>query len=180
MKTTIFKISAFVVLFALMGAGCKKDEEDLSYLDKEKIFDCHLGGFAIYKTTNDYFFNVSVTPMQGYIFSPELKKDYLTLYKGKYYDPDRFRLNDNYIVSIGESPNSYFTSLSIDEYAKEELSPIGGVINPKVESSIIDRNPFSEFYYSPDSFNGKTWMTLAEINQLIKEKNLEKYFRKMK
>lgn len=27
MKTTIFKLSAFVLLFALMGAGCEKEEE---------------------------------------------------------------------------------------------------------------------------------------------------------
>ena len=28
MKTAIFKISAFVLLFALMGAGCKKEKND--------------------------------------------------------------------------------------------------------------------------------------------------------
>jgi len=33
MKTTIFKISAFVLLFALMGAGCEKDENEWIQID---------------------------------------------------------------------------------------------------------------------------------------------------
>ena len=28
MKTTIFKLSAFILLFALMGAGCEKEKND--------------------------------------------------------------------------------------------------------------------------------------------------------
>jgi hypothetical protein len=180
MKTTLLKIGAFLLLFALVGVSCKKDEEDLSYLDNEKIFEFHPGAFAIYKTKNDYFFNVSVTPMQGYIFSPELKKENLTFYKGKYHNPSRFRLNDNYIVSIGESPSSCFTSLSFDEYVREELAPVVGVVNQKVIDNIVDRNPFTEFYRSPDSFNGKTWITIDEMNSLIREKRLGEHFIKIK
>jgi len=33
MKTALLKLSAFVLLFALMGAGCEKDEENLIELD---------------------------------------------------------------------------------------------------------------------------------------------------
>ena len=180
MKITILKISVFVLLLSLIGAGCEK-EEDLSYLDESKIFEI-TPGFAIYKTKKDYFFNVSVTPMSDHIFSPELKEggSRITLYKGKYYYTERYRLSDNYVVSLEVATNSYFTSLSYDQYIREELAPIVGETNSKVINSIIDHDPFIEFYHSSNAINGKTWITVDELNQIIKEKNLEKYFTKIK
>lgn len=180
MKTTFLKISVFILLFSFLGAGCKKeDEEDLSYLDYSKALSTP-PAFAIYKTKKDYFFNVSVNPMQNnYIMSPELKEggSGITLYKGKYYYTERYRLNDNYIASFAVESDSYFTSLSYDEYIRENLAPVVGVINPKVLNGIIDRDPFTEFYYTSSYYIG---FTIDELNQLIKEKKLEKYFTKIK
>jgi hypothetical protein len=184
MKTTFLKISVFVLLIALMGAGCKKDEEDLSYLDFTKSFYAGMPGFSIYKTRKDYFFNVPIRPYVDIYHSPELdeKSASIILYKGKYYCAGCYRLNDNYVLSSGISLACFFTSLSYDEYIREKLSPLynQGATNPKVINSIIDRDPFTEFYYSQKSFDGKAGITIAEINQLIKEKNLEKYFKKLK
>lgn len=181
MKPIFFKISVLALLLAFMGAGCEK-EEDLSYLDNKTPLTLGNLSFSIYKTKKDYFYNVSVTPMQDYIFCPELRKsdERITLYKGKYYYSQRFRLNDNYIVSREVGVISYFTSLSYDDYIREDLAPVVGVANPKVINSIVDHDPFTEFYISPKSFNGKGWITLDEINQLIKEKKLEMYFTKIK
>jgi hypothetical protein len=183
MKTFFFKISAFVLLFALMGAGCKKDEEDLSYLDNTIPFNVN-PGFAIYKTKKDYFFNVQVRPMEKFILSYEFndKTAQITLYKGKYYYNERYRLINDYVVSTMIDSDCYFTSLSFDTYIREKLSDEfnQGATNPKVIDSIIDRDPFTEFYYCISPFNGKTEFTIAELNQLIKDKNLEKYFQKVK
>ena len=184
MKTTFFKISAFVLLFALMGAGCKKDEEDLSYLDNTKEFYPDVFGFAIYKTKKDYFFNVPIRPYEGFIQSYEFndKTAQITLYKGKYYYNERYRLINDYVVSTMIGSDSYFTSLSFDTYIREKLSDEfnQGATNPKVINSIIDRDPFTEFYYSDKRIEGKAGFSISELNQLIKDKNLEKYFQKIK
>jgi hypothetical protein len=59
------------------------------------------------------------------------------------------------------------------------MSPIynEGLINPKLVQNIIDRDPFTEFYYTSSEYSG---FTIEEINQLIKEKNLEEFFTKIK
>lgn len=184
MKKIILKISAFLLLFALMGASCKKDEEDLSYLDEKTPFVVSEPGFVIYKTKNDYFYNVPIRPYENTYQTPELteKSSQITLYKGNYYFKERYRLIDNYIVSTWIGDDFYFTSLSFNEYIQEKLSPVynEGAPNTKVINSIIDKDPFTEFYYSKESFNGKAEITVDDLNQLIKEKNLGKYFIKIK
>jgi len=91
-------------------------------------------------------------------------------------------LINDYIVSIEVNADSYFTSLSFDEYIREKLTPFytQGSTPSKVVNSIIDRDPFTELYYSKDSFSGKAEITIDEINQLIKENNLEKCLTKIK
>lgn len=183
MKSAIFKFSAFILLFAFIGAGCEKDE-DLSYLDNTTPLQLGLPGFSIYKTKKDYFYNVSILPYMTGFRCPELDENdsRITFYKGKYFYSQRFKLSDNYIASFEIESTSCFTNLSYDEYIREKLAPKynQGLSNPKVINSIEERNPFIEIYYSPKSFNGKAEITIQEINQLIKEKNLEKYFTKIK
>jgi len=185
MKSFFLKISVFILLITIMGVGCKKDEEDLSYLDEKTPLAVSQPGFAIYKTKKDYFFNVSIRPYVDDFLCPELSENSssITLYKGKYYYRERFRLIDDYILSFEVNADSYFTSLSYDEYIREKLTPYythEGIAPAKVVSSIIDKDPFTEFYNSKESFNGKAEITVDEINLLIKEKKLDKYFTKIK
>lgn len=184
MKTTFLKISVFILLFSFLGAGCEKDEEeDLSYLDYSKTLSIH-PGFAIYKTKKDYFFNVNLwtSPTGEIEGSPEFidNDSRVTVYKGKYYYNSRYRLDDNYILSYEISSNDCFTSIGYDEYIRNKMSARynDGLMNPKLTQSIIDRDPFTEFYYlNSTDYNIST---IELINQLIKEKNLEKYFTKIK
>jgi len=167
-----------------MGAGCKKDKEDLSYLDEKTPFVVSEPGFVIYKTKNDYFFNVPIRPYENTYQTPELTEisSKIILYQGSYYFNERYRLTDNYIASTWIASDFYFTSLSFDEYIKEKLSPLynEGVANTKVIDSIIDKDPFTEFYYSKESFSGKADITIDDINQVIKGKKLEQYFIRIK
>ncbi len=183
MKSIILKISTIFLLFALIGSGCE-DKEDLSYLDNTKSFYAGMPGFAVYKTKKDYFFNIPIRPYGNGFQSPGLNENSggITFFKGKYYSTGCYRLNDDYVVSYGIFLDYYFTSLTFDEYIREKLSPQynQGETNPKVINNIIDRDPFTEFYYSQESFDGMAGITIAELNQLIKEKNLEKYFKKLK
>ena len=181
MKPKLSKNLLFLFLLAFMWAGCQK-EEDLFYLDYKKALSTP-PSFAIYKTKKDYFQNVNLrTSSSGEIeFSQEFvdNDSRVTVYKGKYYYNSRYRLEDNYILSYEMSPNDCFTSISYDEYIRYKMSPIynDGLIKPKLKQSIIDRDPFTEFYYTSSKYSG---YTIDEINQLIKEKCLEKFFTKIK
>jgi len=183
MRSIILKIRIVFLLFAIVGTGCEK-HEDISYLDNTVKFNVQNFGFAIYKTKKDYFFNVSVRPMENFIQTIEISEEstQITLYKGKYYYKERYSLVDDYVLSKWMGPDHYFTSLSFDTYVREKLSDEfnQGITNTKVINCIIDRDPFTEFYYSQHSLDDKTEFTIDEINQLIKEKNLDKYFKKLK
>lgn len=183
MRSTLLKISVFVLLITLTETGCKK-EEDLSFLDNSKEFYIGMPGFAIYKTKKDYFFNVPIRPyvdgFQSFVLNE--KSTLITLYKGEYYFTGRYRLIDNYVVSSSDGPDYYFTSLSFDTCIREKLYDEfnQGTTNPKLINSIIDRDPYLEYYHSDKSLNGKTGFTILELNQLIKDKNIEQYFKKLK
>jgi hypothetical protein len=183
MKKTLLKIGAFLLLFALVGISCKKDEEDLSYLDKNIKFYPTEPGFSIYKTKNDYFFNVPVSRYMNTYYTRVIDEDCpcITLYKGKYYFNERYRLINGYILDSG-GVDDVFTSLSFDTYIREKLSPEFNqwVTNPKVINSIIDQDPFVEFYYSDKNMEDKGGFTISDLNQLIKENQLEKYFIRQK
>ena len=184
MTTTFLKLSLFVLLFVLIGAGCKKDEEDLSYLDENIKFYPAIPGFSVYKTKKDHFLNVPISPYMNTYYTPEIKENssYITIYKGNYYYNERCRLINGYIVDSACGVDNYFTSLSFDTYIREKLSPEfnQGAPNPRVISSIIDRDPFVEFYYSEKNLENKNGFTISDLNQLIKENQLEKYFKRQK
>jgi len=184
MKTFFFKIGVFILLMTILGAGCKKDKEDLSYLDGNIKFYPTIPGFSVYKTKTDYFFNVPITPYEDFYHTYEINENCpcLTLYKGKYYYNERCRLINGYVVDSGCGVDSNFTSLSFDTYIREKLSPLfnQGASNPRVISSIIDREPFVEFYYSEKNLEDKNGFTISDLNQLIKENQLEKYFKRLK
>jgi len=61
MKTTIFKISAFVLLLSLMGAGCEKE----NHLDKQEIS----GYWKVFKQNISGEFESSTTPPGNAIYT---------------------------------------------------------------------------------------------------------------
>jgi hypothetical protein len=183
MKITILKISVFVLLLSLMGAGCKKDE--IQYAD-ESIEISGEPGFSIYKTNGDYFNFVSVivvsdehlAAVPGYTLNdPSIKVDT----NGKVSPNFRWRLKNGYIIAKGTDVNSVFTNITIQEYVDYNTAHGTGcwpdsLIRPR----IIDRSPFTEFYHH-DGLNkpSKTYM-LGEINHLIESDSIETICTKLK
>ena len=171
MKTTILKISVFVLLFALMGAGCKPVPTS--------------PGISIYKTQGDYYDLVTIG-MKGdkifrtyHLIDDQGRFNYTsndTVYKR------RARLINGYVLDT-ESSNEYdvFLSLTFKEYMRKETK-YGYLPHDSVYKYIIDKNPYTEYYREKISemSEGFSISDTAVINELIRKGELQKYFNREK
>lgn len=162
-------------LFTLIMVGCGKTEADYP-------------GISIYKTNGDYFDLVDVGVKNGNIIweiglfggqSLEFT-DTDTVYKS------RIRLANGYILDT-EASSKYdaYLSLSFKEYYLKELKTEGHTLSKDtLRKYILDTNPYKEYYqetkypqkYLPPNILNDT----AEINTIIRNGELEKYFERIK
>jgi len=183
MKKLIFKItSIFLLLFLIIGAGCKKDK--IEYAD-ENIEISSYPYISIYKTNQDYLNKIAVgVDSSGKVTSfPDYSFDSDVITVDKYGEvtlKNRYRLKSGYVLDfIGH--NDVFTDVTITEMCKKnEAYGPNYWLAAKLQQRIIDKNPFVEFYY----FNGinKTprMYTIGEINEMIDDGTLEAVFTKLK
>lgn len=182
MKTTIIKLGAFIMLFALMEAGCKKDE--IEYAD-ENIELSSFPAISIYKTNKDYRDklyigldsegNISQTPLFGNdpnVVKKNSNGDYVLL--------KRYLLKSGYIcedIYIDVA----FTDITITEMVLScEKNDTKYWSTERYKSRIIDKDPFSEFYYLEGINKPEKKFTLREINKMIESGTLETVFTKLK
>lgn len=173
----LFKNGTILTLLALSTlfmVGCVKYKDDYP-------------GLAIYKTNADYFYNVQVQMKKGEIYgvrnlhysSRLIFTDTDTVYK------NRIRLTDGYVLDCeaGESVD-LFTDLTIKQYYILETKFEGLVISiDTLNKHIIKKYPFTEFYreikaYSFDPI--KLANDTAELNRIIRNGELDKYFKRIK
>lgn len=166
MKTTILKISVFILLLALMGAGCKP----------EALYP----GISIYKTRGDYYDLVTIGMKGDKIF----RTGYTTGNRFNYTNNDtvykrRARLINGYVLDT-ESSNEYdvFLSLTFKEYMRKETKN-GYLPHDTLYKYIIDKDPYTE-YYRENRSEGFSISDTAAINELIKKGELQKYFNREK
>lgn len=135
-------VLAIVVPVFLLNSCCKKinpqTEKDNKNMNKSaKPFPPTM----IYKTNNDYFYNVPVTLNKEktmIINYPDIKD---VFYKGELAYPTKLK-NGYLLDNRGVSENTVFLKYTYNEYSKLDKTP-------DIESlfkSIIDFNPFSEIY----------------------------------
>ena len=180
MKTLLLRISVFSLLFFLLGTGCKKDE--IQYAD-ENIQVSSLPGFCIYKTRNNYINNIEVgidsignvgwTPLYSYSSNAVIvDKGHVSL---KY----RYVLRSGYILDF-TGFNIVFTDITIKEMCEkyQEFGP--DYWSGKMQSRIIDKDPFNEFYHLNGINKPEKIYTLGEINKMIELGTLETVFDKLK
>jgi hypothetical protein len=169
MKTTIFKISVLVLLIALMGAGC--DDQPNEALDP---------GLSIYKTRNDYFNNVHTELKDGKaIFITDLMRKVEINADGKVKYKFRVKLTNGYILGCEEGLTTAYLSYTIADYYQIQKQGLLPSMN-EIQSSIIDADPFVEYYQDinrPRTFELKDTL---RINEIISNGEIEKYFKKLK
>ncbi len=184
MKQKILKLSTVVLLLMFIGAGCQKDE--IEYADEDMVVD-NEPGIDIFKLKGDYinYIGLQLLPdgrlnaIPAFILGdPRIKVSD----NGKIEQNFRWRLKSGYIVSKNDNYNNFvFTDITIQEYVDYNTkNGVGCWPDELIKSRIIDKNPFSEFYYL-DGFNKtERTFTLGELNKMIEDGTLETVFTKLK
>jgi hypothetical protein len=171
MKTygTIHQVSIALILFLMaINFSCIKEEATDP-------------GLNIYKTKGDYFLYVNTWGKQmaptAYRANDgrlgELNDD--TIYKC------RTRLIDGYILSAENTVDDYFTNITFTEMARYNDSlGIASFPRDSVFKRVIDENPYIEFYHDEHSPRIFELTDTAKINKIIRNGELEKYFKRLK
>jgi hypothetical protein len=146
-------------------------------------------GITIYKTNGDYFDLTTVGIKDNQIFR---RPSYtLSSYKFIFSDQDtiykyREKLISGYILDC-ESDERYdvFLDLNFKQHMMlEEACERTTLPDDTIRNHILDENPYIEFYRDnsvPRKFNNLTEdIDTAEINQIIREGNLEQFFTRLK
>jgi hypothetical protein len=138
----------------------------------------------VYKTKGDYFNYVNTWGKKNAPSSLSLADSNQisvvgtdTVYKL------RWVLEDNYVMGLAISSKDYFTDMTFAEivtfnekYPEKLNYPIDEIFK-----RVIDKDPFLEFYVDENNiFYHRDSNDIQQINQLIKDGKLEKYFKKIK
>lgn len=183
MNKNLLEISYIILFLCLIGVGCKKDE--IQYAD-ENIEISTYPGFSIYKTTSDYFNFVStqilsdgrIIGIPDYtINNPSIKVDA----NGKVSPNFRWRLKNGYIIDKATSVNIVFTNITFQEYVNYNTTHgVGCWPDSLIRARIVDKTPFTEFYYHDGLNKTPKTYTLGEINHLIESDSIETICTKLK
>lgn len=182
MKSTIFRLSPVVLLFLFLGASCQKDE--IEYAD-ESISISSWPAISVYKTKGDYFNNITVglNDKKGISSYPDYNEKSDNVFvneKGEYNFKYKWLLKSGYIVVQGGDFNCAVTDISLTEYINFNEPFKTNWDTVMLAARIIDKNPFTEFYFLNGVNKTPKTYSLGEINKMIENDTLETVFTKLK
>lgn len=182
MKTISFLLSFMSIPFIFLS--CKND--DISFANENTIVS-NQPEISIYKTKNDYFnyLYVGVDSVNNITMIPSYSSTDSRISvdnKGKVTYTQRWRLKSGYIVCKEMSyGNMAFTNITFQELI--EYSDSNGGKSPEsnwFQSRIIDKNPFTEYYWLKGLNEPYKEFTLGQINEMILSGTIETVFKKIK
>jgi hypothetical protein len=95
----------------------------------------------------------------------------------------RWRLEDNYVMDLVVHQSDGFTDMTFAEIVSynEKHPEEGGYPLYDIFKRVIDKNPFLEFYRDENHvfFKGDS-ADISKVNQLIRDGEMEKYFKRIK
>ena len=177
MKNSIQLQKALLLIFLAFGLLTSCDKTDEKYDSGE----LHM---IVYKTKTDYFNYVNTWGDNISAPSTLTLKDtdrIAIVGKDTVYQ-FRWRLENNYVLEIGIYEGDSFTDMTFAEivsynerHPEEFHYPL-----PEIFKRVIDKDPFLEFYRDENHvfFKGDS-ADISKVNQLIRDGELEKYFKKI-
>jgi len=146
-------------------------------------------GLAVYKTKGDYFNNTFVFMKSSgriYMVTSYYNQRYNSIStKIKITENDtvyvlRVKLVDGYVLASEHSKDMAFLNITFKEYLRYEINNGHFPSMDELTNIILDDDPFIEYYHDPKRPRKFELSDSAEINQIIENGELEKYFEKIK
>jgi len=180
MKTKLLKIIFIIFSFGLFVTACGKDEMQF---DDESIQVSSYPGFCIYKTKNNYINNIEVgidsTGNVSWTTIYSFSSNAVSVDKGIVSLKNRYLLKSGYILDF-TGFNVAFTDITIKEMCEKYQEFGSDYWSGKMQSRIIDKNPYTEYYQIGSLKMPERIFTLGEINKMIESGTLEPVFTKLK
>lgn len=181
MKPKILTLSTILLIFTLsFSCDILKTEDDYP-------------GVSIYKTKGDYFNLVDIGMKGDKIFrtnsfwnSRNNSYHFLEFRNNDTIYTQRYRLQNGYILDSEASlDHDVFVDLTHKEHLKREKINSGlglGVAVPQdtLRKHILDQDPYTKFYKNRTDVKRLYIEDSLEINEIIKNGEIDKYFEKIK
>lgn len=181
MKTISFLLAVFVI--PIIFVSCNKDE--LDYADESIIINSE-PDISIYKTNGDYFqfVYIGIDSIENITMSPAYTaiSPFINIDKnGNVIYTQRWKLKTGYIVCKEmRYKDMAFTNITFQELIEYTNNNGGDIPDNWFKTRIIDKNPFTEYYWF-DGLNHQTQeFTLGQINKMIETGTIETVFKKIK
>lgn len=185
-KNYVMKTISIILTFLSLPfifLGCKNDELDFA---NENIVIDNQPSISVYKTKNNYFDyvyigvdsigNITMTPSYSSTDSRFIVND-----KGKVTYTQRWRLKSGYIVCKEMNYDKMaFTNITFQELVEHTDSIGFDAPISWFQSRIIDRDPFTEYYWLGGLNKPNQDFTLGQINNMIENGTIETLFKKIK
>ena len=167
-------IIGIAIIFVNLFAGCGIGE------------DGYGPRATIYKTSGDYFNNVNTWGDHNAPVSLDSHDGRIIIENGDTVYRNRIKLIDGYILAKEISGDDYFTDITYPELVAynenhAECFPIDSVFK-----RLIDKDPFTAFYIDKEHRFGVPSLSdvdsaeIEELNEIIRNGELETYFDKIK
>ncbi len=146
-------------------------------------------GLAVYKTKGNYFnkafvfMNSSGIYMIPSYYNPRynLIDSFIKITNNDTVYTQRAKLVHGYILATEWSKDMVFLNLTFAEFLKYQIEHNTGSIPVKIlKEHILDADPFMELYYDPNRPRKYELSDSGEINRMIKNGELGKYFKRLK
>ena len=181
MMTMTFLLAVFAIL--IIFVDCNKDE--LYYSDESIIVNSE-PSISIYKTNGDYFHYVyvGIDSIDNITMSPAYTSNspFINIDKnGNITYTQRWKLKSGYIVCKEmEYNNMAFTNITFQELIEYTDKNGGDIPANWFKSRIIDKEPFTEYYWLGGLNHQTQEFTLGQINKMIENGTIETVFTKIK
>lgn len=181
MNAKILKLS-IIFLIIILDLSCDKIKNEDEY-----------PGVSIYKTKSDYFNLVDIGMKDDRIYHTQhfWNPRYNSFNKMEILNNDtiykyRYRLTEGYVLDGEAGVNDdVFLNLTFKEYLNREIKNsvlgIGAYIpDDTLRKYILDKDPYTEFYQNRVDVKRLYIHDSLEINEIIKNGEIDKYFEKIK
>ena len=174
---TILKLLFLSGIIGITAFGCVKTK-----------YAATAPGLAVYKTKGNYFNKAFVFMKSSKIYA------YMAYYNPRYNSISRFkitgtdtiyservRLIDGYVLAAEWSKDMVFLDWTMNQFLDYEINHHSAYVPiDTLKAHILDANPFIVLYCDPHRPKKYELSDTAEINRIIRNGELGKYFKRLK